>query len=277
MAQPRDYAQQRNNMIAFRQPLHNENPTRGISSPLVNHHMLFELSRRQTYPLTGLPAATNGAADSSLLQALLGTRQLAPGLNRQQFPSHDSFSSSMPVYSNIAPRNGLNASDSGLLHAVGLTLPSCPPAPAVSSYPITTNATNMPCMTEERISPKATAITRFLAARDSSFGKEGERTYIDVVQDFDVLCGRGGKTNHHSGNKRYRQVVSEMKMMYRRTEAKTLKTDLSRAIVDHVCNYGGRFVKQEGKSGRFYLLTQSDARKKTSQALRESKQLKWTA
>jgi hypothetical protein len=38
-----------------------------------------------------------------------------------------------------------------------------------------------------------------------------------------------------------------MKMMYRRTEAKTLKMNLSRAIVDHACNYDGRFVKQERK------------------------------
>jgi hypothetical protein len=77
-------------------------------------------------------------------------------------------------------------------------------------------------------------------------------------------------------NKRYRQVVSEMKMMYRNTEAKTVKTDLSRAIVDHVCSYGGRFVKKDDETGKYYLLTKAEARKKTSQALRETKALKWT-
>ena len=86
----------------------------------------------------------------------------------------------------------------------------------------------------------------------------------------------GGKSNHHVGNKRYRQVVSEMKNMYRSTEAKTVKTDLSRAIVDHVCSYGGRFVKKDEASGKYYLLTKAEARKKTSQALRETKALKWT-
>ena len=77
-------------------------------------------------------------------------------------------------------------------------------------------------------------------------------------------------------NKRYRQVVSEMKAMYRNTEAKTVKTDLSRAIVDHVCGYGARFVRKDGATGRYFLLTKADARKKTSQALRETKALKWT-
>jgi hypothetical protein len=100
--------------------------------------------------------------------------------------------------------------------------------------------------------------------------------YIDTIQEWDVLCGRGGRSNHHPGNKRYRHVVSEMKMMYRRSEAKAIKTDLSRAIVEHCCNYGGRFIKNDSKSGRYYVLTKAEARKKTSQALRETKALKWT-
>jgi hypothetical protein len=70
-------------------------------------------------------------------------------------------------------------------------------------------------------------------------------------------------------------VVSEMKASYRVTEAKARKTDLSRAIVDHVCQYGGRFLKKDA-SNRYYVLTKAEARKKTSQALRETKELKWT-
>lgn len=68
-----------------------------------------------------------------------------------------------------------------------------------------------------------------------------------------------------------------MKAMYRTTEAKAVKTDLSRAIVDHVCNYGGRFIKRDEKTGRYHMLSKAEARKKTSQALRETKVLKWTS
>jgi len=67
-----------------------------------------------------------------------------------------------------------------------------------------------------------------------------------------------------------------MKQMYRTTEAKNVKTDLSRAIVDHCCGYGARFLKKDGATGRFYVLSKQEARKKTSQALRETKILKWT-
>jgi hypothetical protein len=100
--------------------------------------------------------------------------------------------------------------------------------------------------------------------------------FVDSIQEADVLCGRGGVSNHHVGNKRFRRVVSEMKRTYRSTEAKNHKTDLSRAIVDHVCGYGGRFIKKDGKTGRYHVLTKAEARKKTSQALRETKELKWT-
>ena len=86
----------------------------------------------------------------------------------------------------------------------------------------------------------------------------------------------GGKSNHHAGNKKFRQVVSEMKESYRSAEYKTAKTELSLAIVDHVCDCGGRFIKKDATTGRYYILDKIEARKKTSQALRETKTLKWT-
>jgi hypothetical protein len=103
------------------------------------------------------------------------------------------------------------------------------------------------------------------------------RFYIDSISANDVLCGRGGRSNHHTGNKRYRQVVGHMKYAYQQCPAKTLKTDLSRAIVEHCCSYGARFVKQDEAAGKYYVLTKAEARKKTSQALRETKAIKWIA
>jgi len=94
------------------------------------------------------------------------------------------------------------------------------------------------------------------------------------IRDSDVLCGRGGKSNHHPGNKRYRQVIGDLRRKYRGTSAKVAKTNLSRAIVDYVNAYGGRFLKMD-KAG-WVVLTKGEARKKTAQALRETKELKWT-
>ena len=67
-----------------------------------------------------------------------------------------------------------------------------------------------------------------------------------------------------------------MKARYRTMEAKAAKTDLSRAIVDHVYGYGGRFVKLDKASGKYEIMSTLESRKKTSQALRETKELKWT-
>jgi hypothetical protein len=105
-----------------------------------------------------------------------------------------------------------------------------------------------------------------------------DRVYIedDIKQD-DILCGRGGRSNNHPGNKRYRRVVNEFRVTYQKSETKTVKTDLSRTIVEHCCSYGARFLKTDGTDGRYFVLTKSEARKKTSQALRETKDLKWTA
>lgn len=101
-------------------------------------------------------------------------------------------------------------------------------------------------------------------------------TFVGEITELDVLCGRGGRSNHWPGNKRYRRVISEMKAAYKSSEGRKSKTGLSRTIVDHVLGYGGRFVREEEESGRYYVLTKAEARVKTSQALREGKDLKWT-
>lgn len=114
---------------------------------------------------------------------------------------------------------------------------------------------------------------------DDSINDESEdsytKTYVENVGADDVLCGRGGRSNHHIGNKRYRLVVAKMKYMYQKCAAKTMKTDLSRAIVKHCTSYGARFLKLDEANGKYYILSKGEARKKTSQALREAKVLKW--
>jgi hypothetical protein len=105
----------------------------------------------------------------------------------------------------------------------------------------------------------------------------GRKLYVEEAGTNDVLCGRGGRSNHHPGNKRYRQVVSDMKASYRNIGSKSAKTDLSKAIVDHVVNYGGRFLKLDKSTGKYIVLSNAEARKKTSQALREAKDVKWTS
>jgi hypothetical protein len=129
--------------------------------------------------------------------------------------------------------------------------------------------------------PPTTGVTRAasdaMSVGDSTSTSVGPEplVFVDDVKDNDILCGRGGKSNHHPGNKKYRLVVSRMKMNYRRMGSKMLKTDLSRAIVEHVYGYGGRFLKYDKDTSRYAVLSSAEARKKTSQALREMKEVKW--
>ena len=160
--------------------------------------------------------------------------------------------------------------------------------------------------------------------QDQHQGQEEE--YVVEPSDLDVISGRGGFSNHHPGNKRYRQVIKDMKSQYKSIVSKSEKTDLSRSIVSYVYSYGGRFLRRvelydddflEGKAEnhqyymypghttktktttitpknnntnndslpiekrstilvRYYIMTPSEARRKTSQSLREKLELKWT-
>ncbi|KAI2498673.1 hypothetical protein MHU86_15795 [Fragilaria crotonensis] len=99
------------------------------------------------------------------------------------------------------------------------------------------------------------------------------------ICDDDILGGRGGLSNHHVGNKRFRKIVADMKDMYRETGVKTDKTALSRAIVEYVHKKGGRFlikIKTTEGQASWRVMSTAESRKKTSQALRETKELKWT-
>ena len=125
---------------------------------------------------------------------------------------------------------------------------------------------------------KQAPVDRSLSAPSPVEDEEVET--VDVpekeIRPDDILGGRGGLSNHHVGNKRFRQIVADMKENYRQTGVKTDKTALSKGIVQYVHIKGGRFLikKGEGQVG-WTTMTTAEARKKTSQALRETKELKW--
>merc|ERR1719432_504433 len=94
--------------------------------------------------------------------------------------------------------------------------------------------------------------------------------YVEPHED-DVLLGRGGRSNHHPGNKRYREEVKNLRKWYQEIREKEEKTDLSQCLVDYVHSYGGRFLEEDKttKVGSWYIVPDLLARRKASQALRE--------
>jgi len=91
---------------------------------------------------------------------------------------------------------------------------------------------------------------------------------LDNYLDTDILCGRGGGTNSHPGNKLFRHQIN----VHRRAYLKARKNDkpaISRSIVQYMRERKGRFLKKDEKTGKWFEIGDDNAREKTSQALRQ--------
>lgn len=96
---------------------------------------------------------------------------------------------------------------------------------------------------------------------------------LSKISRNDVLCGRGGLTNHHPGNIFFRQLVRQRQEMYLRA-SKRDKASVAKSIVETIRNLDppGRFLKKKADSseeGVWCEIGNRKAREKTSQALRE--------
>ncbi|KAL7549197.1 hypothetical protein ACHAWF_012466 [Thalassiosira exigua] len=87
--------------------------------------------------------------------------------------------------------------------------------------------------------------------------------------DDDVLFGRGGYTNTHQGNIRFREKALEMRPWYEQPgTTKEEKYRISDILVESVRGAGHRFL-EKGSDGLWHEVVGNGARKKASQALRE--------
>ena len=93
---------------------------------------------------------------------------------------------------------------------------------------------------------------------------------IKEPHENDVMYGRGGGTNHHPGNKRYRKMVEERKVQYvnsKRLDKPLVALEIIREWRGQLPP--GRFLKHNEKTGNWDDVGDKKAREKTSQALRE--------
>jgi hypothetical protein len=86
--------------------------------------------------------------------------------------------------------------------------------------------------------------------------------------DNDVLCGRGGVTNTHEGNVRFRTLVSDRQGEYL-VAGKKEKGLMARAIVETIQDRGGRFIAKNATTDVWETVPEKKAIEKASQALRE--------
>jgi len=91
---------------------------------------------------------------------------------------------------------------------------------------------------------------------------------ITTFGEQDVLCGRGGGTLRHPGNKKYRSLIKSSKPVYL-ISSKNEKTAISRSIVAAIRKNNGRFLERSKDLQSWYDIGDAKATEKTSQALRE--------
>jgi hypothetical protein len=94
-----------------------------------------------------------------------------------------------------------------------------------------------------------------------------QKVFVEPI-DLDVLMGRGGRTNHHPGNKKYLDAKEGIQDRYMAAN-KNAKTAISQELVDQVHAWGGRFLKMDEAAQQWYPVVNIVARKKASQTLRE--------
>jgi hypothetical protein len=88
----------------------------------------------------------------------------------------------------------------------------------------------------------------------------------------DVLCGRGGRINSHTGNIKFRDTITEKKKEYLAPATKKLeKAHIAASIVYDIraLDPPGRFLKEDRDTGLWFDIGDAKAIKKTGQALRE--------
>merc|ERR1719506_874215 len=64
-----------------------------------------------------------------------------------------------------------------------------------------------------------------------------------TITPHDVLCGRGGLTNSHVGNKQFRKICSEYQLEYLQAKKNDKKT-IALQVVVQIHAMGGRFLQQ---------------------------------
>ena len=92
-----------------------------------------------------------------------------------------------------------------------------------------------------------------------------------VIRPNDVLCGRGKVSFNHSGNRRFRHIVSQAIDEYSKASSKWEKSLVAARLVSVIHSAGGRFLKQKkDNDDEWYELSTSESKSKVSHAIRDA-------
>ena len=105
--------------------------------------------------------------------------------------------------------------------------------------------------------------------QSSNYCAVPQTTLIATYNDIDVLCGRGGATNSHTGNRKFRNIVALHRERYLRAKKRD-KPAYAQHVLELVRNQSQskpcRFLKKDLNSGMWYDIGDEKAREKVAQA-----------
>jgi hypothetical protein len=88
--------------------------------------------------------------------------------------------------------------------------------------------------------------------------------------DADVVGGRGGRSNHHAGNRPYWKKVLGARAHYRACQSDASKTMIAQDILNYVkLEKRGRFLNLDSENNRWFVLPDAVVLDKIKQALRD--------
>lgn len=100
----------------------------------------------------------------------------------------------------------------------------------------------------------------------SKQGPAARTEKVLVPSNLDVVCGRGGLSNNHIGNKRYLEEVVRLQGRYR-VASRLQKREIAKEVLNFV-KEGGRFLRKEEKSELWVPVDEQHTMEKITQALR---------
>jgi len=88
----------------------------------------------------------------------------------------------------------------------------------------------------------------------------------------DILLGRGKGPNNWIGNKRFREIIAKYQLEYFQSSRRN-KPNLAKQLTDQIRSQvpASRFLQLDSASGYWFEVSEDEAIRKTSQALREGK------
>ena len=146
--------------------------------------------------------------------------------------------------------------------------------------PLHKNSTHVADQTLQKISPGDMAVRSSSAASSRSSSPHPPSTSSSSSPTKgsprinDVICARGKEAKLHPGNKRYREILSEMLPRYASLTTKLEKSLLVSEIVDAIHSNDGHFIKKQGDD-KWVTVEEAVYREKIGQNLRDQLSTKY--